>query len=71
MKAETNDTKKAGQPASKKVLFGDNSRYAVQAIHTRFSAVEWFVWDALVPHSERPAIIRQCGSYETATENIK
>ncbi|CAB4166436.1 hypothetical protein UFOVP838_28 [uncultured Caudovirales phage] len=42
----TNNPKLAGQLAAKKELFGGHSRYAVAPIHTRFDAVEWFVWDA-------------------------
>lgn len=41
-----NDPKRAGQLAAKKELFGGYSRYAVAPVHTRFNAVEWFVWDA-------------------------
>lgn len=42
----TNNPKLAGQLAAKKELFGGHSRYAIAPIHTRFDAVEWFVWDA-------------------------
>ncbi len=36
----------AGQFASEKVLFGEFSRFALVAVHTRFEAVQWFVFDA-------------------------
>jgi hypothetical protein len=42
----TNNSKLAGQLAAKKELFGGHSRYAIAPIHTRFDAVQWFVWDA-------------------------
>jgi hypothetical protein len=42
----TNNPNLAGQLAAKKELFGGHSRYAIAPIHTRFDAVEWFVWDA-------------------------
>ena len=41
-----NDPRKAGQPACPKQFFGEYKRYAVAPVHTRFDAVEWFVWDA-------------------------
>ena len=41
-----NNPNLAGQLAAKKELFGGHSRYAIAPIHTRFDAVEWFVWDA-------------------------
>jgi len=51
----------AGSLAARKELFGDNSRYAIAPIHTRFDAVEWFVWDAEHPRSSmsHAEIIRQ------------
>jgi hypothetical protein len=42
----TNDPSRKGELAAPKRLFGEFSRYAVAPIHTRFGAVEWFVWDA-------------------------
>ena len=42
----TNNPNLAGQLAAKKELFGGHSRYAIAPIHTRFDAVQWFVWDA-------------------------
>jgi hypothetical protein len=46
IRAEANNPARRGEPASKKVLFGDACRYAVYAIHTRFDAVCWIVQDA-------------------------
>ena len=43
--AEANNPKMAGKLASSKVTFGDG-RYTVAAVHTRFDALSWFVWDS-------------------------
>ena len=43
---EENSPGKAGSLASDKILFGECSRYAVYAVHTRFNKVMWFVDDA-------------------------
>lgn len=55
-----NDPARKGQLAAPKRLFGDNSRYAVAPVHTRFDAVWWFVWDAetLDPVDGGPEVIR-------------
>ena len=58
-----------GQLAARKVLFGDCSRYAVAPVHTRFDAVEWFVWDAEHPRRNgdgRAHVIRQAATLEEA-----
>jgi hypothetical protein len=67
-----NDERKAGMPACRKRLFGDNSRYAVAPVHTRFDAVEWFVWDADHPLStmSRAEVIRQADTLEEALEGL-
>jgi len=56
-----NNPKLAGQLAAKKELFGGHSRFAIAPIHTRFDAVEWFVWDAekIDPVTGGPDVIRQ------------
>lgn len=56
-----NNPDRKGELAQRKRLFGDCSRYAVAPVHTRFDAVEWFVWDAerIDPVTGRPEIIRQ------------
>jgi hypothetical protein len=56
-----NDPARKGQLAAKKQLFGESNRYAVAPLHTRFDAVEWFVWDADVyaDSDGTPAVIRQ------------
>ena len=49
-----------GQPAARKVLFGGNSRYAVAPVHTRFDALQFFVWDAETDDGTGcPQVIRQ------------
>jgi hypothetical protein len=56
----TNDPTRKGQLAARKQMFGDCSRYAVAPVHTRFDAVQWFVWDAETncPDTGRPEVIR-------------
>jgi len=50
-----------GSLASKKQFFGENSRYAIAPVHTRFDDVEWFVWDAEHANStmNKAEVIRQ------------
>lgn len=64
-----NNPRRAGQRATKLEFFC-GTRYAVAAVHTRFDAVEWFVWDA--EHSNatmaRSEVIRQA---PTRAEAIK
>jgi hypothetical protein len=57
-----------GSLAANKQFFGDASRYAVAPIHTRFDAVEWFVWDAEHPNSDmtQAEVIRQAETLEDA-----
>jgi hypothetical protein len=67
-----NDASRNGQLAAPKQLFGDCSRYAVAPVHTRFDAVQWFVWDAEVMCSETglPEVIRMEPTLAQAIENI-
>jgi len=66
-----NDPTRKGQLAARKRLFGDYHRYAVAPIHTRFDAVEWFVWDAHTDDGAgRPAVIRQASSEAEAVEGL-
>lgn len=65
-----NDPAKAGQLAARKRLFGDCSRYAVAPIHTRFDAVQWFVWDAEHIDDGRPGVIRQADTLENAVHGL-
>lgn len=62
----------AGQPAKKKEFFGDHSRYAIAPVHTRFDAVEWFVWDAMHANSNlsRAEVIRQAATREDAVRGL-
>lgn len=72
MKTLKNDPAKAGCLAARKVTFGELSRYAVAPVHTRFDAVQWFVWDVeqLDPSTELPAIIRQADDLQTALAGL-
>jgi hypothetical protein len=71
-KVPANDPSRKGQLAARKQLFGDFSRYAVAPVHTRFDAVEWFVWDACHPNSttSRAEVIRQTDSLDAALEGL-
>ena len=69
-----NDASKLGQLAARKRLFGPHSRYAVAPVHTRFDAVEWFVWDAEHPWKDAsglPSIIRQAATLEDALHGLQ
>lgn len=57
-----------GQPAARKQLFGPHGRYAVAPVHTRFEALEWFVWDAehKLSTMSRAEVIRQAATLEEA-----
>ena len=72
MNAIINDSRRAGQLAADRVLFGENSRYAIFPVHTRFSKVCWFVTDAEKPDPEtgRPAIIRQSDYHGEAVDGL-
>lgn len=67
-----NDIAKAGQIAKRKALFGDCSRYAVAPVHTRFDAVQWFVWDAdnMDALTGKPSVIRQEDSLEAVMRDF-
>lgn len=53
-------------------IFGENRRYAVAPIHTRFDALEWFVWDAEHPLSDlnHAEVIRQAETLEEALRGL-
>jgi len=66
-KADKNNPELAGKLASDKVLFGECSRYALYAVHTRGNSVQWFVTDAEVTDLIGfPRIIRQASSPDEA-----
>lgn len=65
-----NEPAKAGQLAARKRLFGDCSRYAVAPVHTRFDAVQWFVWDAEHIDDGLPSVIRQADTLENAVHGL-
>ena len=67
-----NDPARKGELATRKQFFGENRRYAVAPIHTRFDALEWFVWDAEhhlsdLNHAE---VIRQAETLEEAIRGL-
>lgn len=67
-----NDPALAGRLAARKKLFGDASRYAIAPVHTRFDAVEWFVWDAELPDplTGTPSVIRQEPTVHRAADQL-
>jgi hypothetical protein len=68
-----NNPAKKGQLAARKHLFGGCSRYAVAPVHTRFDAVEWFVWDAenqWIDSNGRAGVIRQASTLEEAIKGL-
>jgi len=68
----TNDSSKAGQLCAPKRTFGPLRRYAFAPVHTRFGAVQWFVWDAetVDPVIDGPAIIRQEDTLTAALDGL-
>ena len=61
-----------GSLAAPKQFFGEFRRYAVAPVHTRFDAVEWFVWDAEHPLStmQRAEVIRQAATLDEALRGL-
>ena len=70
--AYANEPSRKGELAARKQLFGDCSRYAVAPVHTRFDAVQWFVWDAEItcPDTGLPEVIRQAATLAEALAGI-
>jgi hypothetical protein len=70
-----NNPLKCGCPALPKQYFGASGRYAIAPMHTRFDAVQWFVWDANHPDCGRAplwepsVVIRQEDSLEEAMQD--
>ena len=59
-----------GQLAARKQFF-DGYRFAVAPIHTRFDALEWFVWDANVTDKEgRAEVVRQAATLQEALRGL-
>lgn len=60
MKNYINNPALEGQLAAPKKLFGEHNRFAIAPVHTRFDAVQWFIWDADTIDSDgNPDVIRQ------------
>ena len=61
-----------GSLATRKETFGPFGRFAVAAVHTRFDAVEWFVWDAETADDLGfAAVIRQEATREAAVAGLE
>lgn len=66
-----NDPARAGQLAHCGELFGEFSRYRVAPVHTRFDALQWWVWDVLTPDEDgRPSVIRQAATLAGAAAGL-
>ncbi len=66
-----NDPNLAGRPAIQPEFFGENDRYSVYPIHTRFDKVEWIVVDYLISDElGLPSVIRQADTYDLAMTNF-
>lgn len=66
-----NNPSMRGMLADRKRLFGGYSRYAVAPVHTRFDAVQWFVWDAeAVDGNGMPSVIRQEATLQDALRGL-
>lgn len=60
-----------GTLAAKKELFGENKRYAIAPVHTRFDTIVWFVWDAaIIDELGFATVIRQCDTKEEALKGL-
>lgn len=71
-KLPANNPSLKGQPAARKQFFGPRDRYAVAPVHTRFDALEWFVWDAehSLSDTSHAEVIRQAASLEEALKGL-
>ena len=60
-----------GQLAAPK-QFGPDHRFSVAPVHTRFDAVEWFVWDAETTYlgGGRADVIRQAATLAEAIDGL-
>lgn len=67
-----NDSRRAGCIAAKAERFGEFGRYRVAPVHTRFDAVQWFVWDAETVDDVTggAAVIRQAETRDKAVAGL-
>ena len=67
-----NDPSRPGTLASDKRAFGPFNRYRIAAVHTRFDAVSWFVWDAETPEAKTglASVIRQSATEADAMAGL-
>jgi hypothetical protein len=68
---QANNPNLKGERASRKCVFGECSRFAVYASHTRFDAVEWFVTDAETPCEHFPSLPAVIGQSDTLEGALK
>lgn len=73
LNVQPNDPTRAGQSASDAHVFGECSRYRVQAVHTRGPNIEWFVFDAerVDEQTGMSAVIRQSESIASAMRGLE
>lgn len=74
MNLQPNNPARAGEKASTYRIFGNFSRYAVYAVHTRFETVQWFVVDAEAPVDPLTgdlAVIRQNDDFNQAVAGLE
>ena len=70
--AEANAPQFAGRQASAKVFFGEFSRFALFAVHTRFESVQWFVADGeSLDKAGLARIVRQAATPEQAVAGLQ
>jgi hypothetical protein len=72
MKHQPNDPALAGRLASSVVVFGRAGRYQLAAVHTRFEAVQFFVWDTSeLDEDGLPRVCRQEATEESARRGLE
>jgi len=73
MNLQRNNPAFAGRLASDRRIFGEFGRYALAAVHTRFDAVTWMVFDAEQEDeiTGKPKIIRQESTPELAVNGLE
>lgn len=66
-----NNPNLAGQQAGKPQFF-DGSRFKLAPVHTRFDAVEWFIWDAEIIDdvTGNPSVVGQFDTESKAIDRV-
>jgi hypothetical protein len=72
IRLEANNPSQSGRLASDRIRFGEFGRFALAAVHTRFEAVTWMVFDAEQEDelTGKPKIIRQADSAAEAIRGL-